>query len=619
MCNAVSDKHGSQFAEQSVYISHSAPADADVVLGKPWFDPDDGKFYICTSLGPIVWTEFVAAGAASDISIQNIATAAAINVEDFINTANSTGLISGGVASDGGSGTIDITAGEIYIRATDSNIGELWSAEFAAVTGQALTDNSLNFIWAEYNSGAPQISVSTTPRSDVHRNVILAVVYREGTDVHISNVHIQSSQVHQLLAKRLVFVDAYSRQSGSVTAEAGTRNITVTAGAWWLALLEVATSALDTSSAGRFSYWHQNGGTWTEVATQAAIDNAQYNDTTSGLAALGNNKYGVHWVYLSPESDNYHVVYGVGSYSLTEAEEALAPGTLPPWFNSFHITLIAKIVIKKDASVFISVQNPFDVQFGQAVAENHDDLGNLAWTGSGHTGTATRVAGFEGAGAAAEYTLSGSGTELALTNSPTLVTPALGTPASGVMTNMTGLVNAGVDGAAAIVGSKIVAATSSARGTAELAIASEVSAGTDTGRVITPDALAGSDVMGGRSVQVVAFDFGTSVTTGDGKFYFLVDPRIAGMNIVDVRARNITAGVTGQMDIQLRNVTQSGADILSTKLTIATGAVLDDGNAAISGTEDDLTLDDLIAVDVDAIHSGTAAKGLIIAIGCRLP
>jgi hypothetical protein len=41
--------------------------------------------------------------------------------------------------------------------------------------------------------------------------------------------------------------------------------------------------------------------------------------------------------------------------------------------------------------------------------------------------------------------------------SPTLVTPALGTPASGVMTNMTGLVNAGITASAAIAYSKLAA------------------------------------------------------------------------------------------------------------------------------------------------------------------
>jgi hypothetical protein len=51
-----------------------------------------------------------------------------------------------------------------------------------------------------------------------------------------------------------------------------------------------------------------------------------------------------------------------------------------------------------------------------------------------------------------------SGTGLAVFNtSPTLVTPALGTPASGDMSNMSGLVNAGVGASAAIAYSKLAA------------------------------------------------------------------------------------------------------------------------------------------------------------------
>lgn len=180
------------------------------------------------------------------------------------------------------------------------------------------------------------------------------------------------------------------------------------------------------------------------------------------------------------------------------------------------------------------------------------------------------------------------------------------------------IVDADVKSDAAISGSKLQASGLTNSGAVELATTAETTTGTDATRALTPDGLAGSDVMGGRTVQVVAFDFGTDVTTGDGKFYFLVDARLAGMNIVDVRSHNVVAGVTGQCDVQLRNVT-AAQDILSTKLVIATTAILDDGNAVIDTAQDDLTLDDRIAIDVDAIHSGTAPKGLIVVIGCRLP
>ncbi len=162
-------------------------------------------------------------------------------------------------------------------------------------------------------------------------------------------------------------------------------------------------------------------------------------------------------------------------------------------------------------------------------------------------------------------------------------------------------------------------ASLTAEGVVELATAAEITTGTDTGRAISPDAFAGSE-PGERAVQIHVIDSTTEVTTGDGKAYFHVDSRLAGMNLVDVHGEAITAGTTGTMDIQLRNVTQS-ADILSTKLTFdstESGTDTAATPAVISGTEDDMTENDVIAVDVDAVQT-TKAKGLIITMGFRLP
>ena len=151
------------------------------------------------------------------------------------------------------------------------------------------------------------------------------------------------------------------------------------------------------------------------------------------------------------------------------------------------------------------------------------------------------------------------------------------------------------------------------------ASAAETTTGTDDASFVTPDALAGS-IHGKKTVQITVVDYVTDVATGDGKAYFHVSPALAGYNIVDVHAEVITAGTTGTTDIQLRNVTQT-ADILSTKLTIDSGETGSDTAATaavIDAAEDDLTLNDLIAVDVDAV-STTAPQGLIVTIDCQLP
>jgi len=123
-----------------------------------------------------------------------------------------------------------------------------------------------------------------------------------------------------------------------------------------------------------------------------------------------------------------------------------------------------------------------------------------------------------------------------------------------------------------------------------------------------------------RGIQMVLFDFTTDVATGDGKFFFHIDPSLDGNDLIDVHAEVITAGTTGTTDIQINNVTQA-ADMLSTKLTIdsaETGSDTAATPAVIDTANDDVAENDLIRIDVDAI-STTAPKGLIITLGFRTP
>tara|TARA_B100000749_G_scaffold280852_1_gene279283 strand:- start:97 stop:1332 length:1236 start_codon:yes stop_codon:yes gene_type:complete len=128
------------------------------------------------------------------------------------------------------------------------------------------------------------------------------------------------------------------------------------------------------------------------------------------------------------------------------------------------------------------------------------------------------------------------------------------------------------------------------------------------------------DGAGIRYIQMFAFDAGTDCETGNGASYVHVPAAYAGMNLVEVHAEAITAGTTGTMDIQIHNVTQT-ADMLSTKITLdstesgsdtaATPAVIDTSN-------DDVAVNDMLRIDVDAVQT-TAAKGLLVTMGFRLP
>ncbi len=156
-------------------------------------------------------------------------------------------------------------------------------------------------------------------------------------------------------------------------------------------------------------------------------------------------------------------------------------------------------------------------------------------------------------------------------------------------------------------------------GTVELATGTEVDAGTDATRAISPDRLAGS-YAGTKTVQVEVFGPNNSVFTGDGKKYFHIPANMTGMDLVSVHAQVVTAGTTGTTDIQIHNVTDT-ADMLSTVITIdstETGSDTAATPAVIDTANDDVATNDLLRIDVDAV-STTAPKGLIITLEFRLP
>jgi hypothetical protein len=104
----------------------------------------------------------------------------------------------------------------------------------------------------------------------------------------------------------------------------------------------------------------------------------------------------------------------------------------------------------------------------------------------------------------------------------------------------------------------------------------------------------------------------TNTATGDAQAVYKIPARYNGLNLTGVAAWVGTTGTTGTTDIQVRNITDS-QDMLSTKMTIDSTerSTLTAATPAVINTSyDDVATDDFIAIDVDAVHSGTPAKGL---------
>lgn len=376
----------------------------------------------------------VASGTGKNLVVERIAGSTYSTVQHIQDLFHSTGWTSGGTISDAGSGVITVTSGTGLIRATDSDVATIYFTDFPASSpaNVTLTDQVDNYIYVEYNAGSPRIIATTSIRTDYNTNFRIGNVYRNGTTLHINQTDKMAVSDHA--GKMIRFnqeVMPYAHVSGASISETGTRNFALTAGSFWMGLVKFSTASFDSAVASTFTYYYRAVSGWTAVTSQTQINNTQYDNGTGTLATLSNNKYGVHWVYLSADNHVY-VVYGQGDYTLVQAQDATAPASLPVEITS-HGFIAGKIIILKSASTFTSVESAFNTTFMGSVAVNHNDLGGL------QGGTANEYYHLT----SAEYTGTGTGNFVKAT-SPTLVTPLLGTPTSGTLTNCTGLPIAGL-------------------------------------------------------------------------------------------------------------------------------------------------------------------------------
>ena len=160
-----------------------------------------------------------------------------------------------------------------------------------------------------------------------------------------------------------------------------------------------------------------------------------------------------------------------------------------------------------------------------------------------------------------------------------------------------------------------------------LATIAETDTGTDTGRAVTPDGLAGSN-YGERVIGILVSDpGGDALTTGDTKAMVRIPSSMTGFSLVEANACVTTVSSSGAVTIQVAKSSRSSAtaraasvDMLSTPITIDVSEFdsLDAaGEAVKSDGSEDVVTGDQIRIDVDA--AGTGVKGLFVELTFQLP
>jgi hypothetical protein len=298
------------------------------------------------------------------------------------------GRLYGGEIINNGDGTVHINAGCGIVKTVDGQIEEIPTSYDSAaisknkyicwdtITSLTLTDNAYNYI---YYDGAEDTIKATTNFYSIsfYRDFTLGRAYRGNGDITVrlcgTNLWNFDRRV-QLFGEEVFPV---IRGTGLILADAGTRNISISAGVLWAELVnrfsvDAFNSTLATDS---FTYWWYDGVSgYNSAPDSSQIDNFYYNNSGT-LTELTNNRYSVHWVYVVHDG-SVHIVYGTGDYSLANAQLTNPPSQIPGLLNAYA-SLIGRIIIQKNSPTITEISSAFAKIFSSSAVTNHNDLGGL--------------------------------------------------------------------------------------------------------------------------------------------------------------------------------------------------------------------------------------------------
>lgn len=317
----------------------------------------------------------------TDVELNESDSASYNDVQDFVNTQSSRSKISGGDATNTGSGvTCTISEGTGMIRTGDTYISPLVFFDWDANASVPMTDNSINYVYINYNNGTPVVVVNTDQTNLIKQTyLLLAVIWRDDAELHIINVDPESAGGIKRAAIHHGEEVGAHRVSGLLVSNSGTQRVAVSQGVIYAGLTRIVgfPGGFDSNNGHRFKtmYTSNSGTSWTETSNVQDFPDEQYNNITSGLVNLGTAKYGILWVYVTFDGDSLYMQYGQGNYNQAQATAASPPSVIFPEMAGFGI-LIAKLVFQKGAGTF-TTYTPWETVFSASLATDHGNLAGL--------------------------------------------------------------------------------------------------------------------------------------------------------------------------------------------------------------------------------------------------
>ena len=299
------------------------------------------------------------------------------------------GIIDFPTIINNGDGTITLSGGS-YNFYSDST-GSVPLKKYSGIS-QTLTlvDGANNYVCAYASNNAMTYILASRASINYRDTLPVYTVFRNGTSLEPVAWGTYAKGLASLLLKRQNRTSRFTRESGLMISESTGRIINLTSGVVWFSVNELPLDAV-TSSADDVYQCINTNGTWAYTKV-TQYNNTQYNNLTTGLATLDNNKYNVTWVYRDVKTDakKLFLVLGTASYTLSDAQASAIPA-IPAMLDT-QCMLVGRIICKKDATSATSIESAFTLSFSGGGGATEAVNISIADTGNYYTGSDVETA-----------------------------------------------------------------------------------------------------------------------------------------------------------------------------------------------------------------------------------
>ena len=291
-------------------------------------------------------------------------------------------ILTGGVLSDGtNAGTVKVSALTALIRATDAATGVLQYITLAEQDNKTLAAANTTYHVILTLAG-PAISVQAASANGTTEIGIGTVMKDAANNMHWNNLGMRLQNGVAKLHTRAATLRSTELCCGCAIGDLTNLNFSIASGRVYHGInpLTPFVAGAYSSLTDKFVAIYgdtANGFTYSAIpAAETDIDNLQYYDGAGALATALTNQYLCHYVYLHPDDEHVYVMYGTTHGKLAEAEQAQPSSDLPIELSDFSV-LLGKIIIKKSATSFTTIQMVTTYRFSGTAVADHNALANL--------------------------------------------------------------------------------------------------------------------------------------------------------------------------------------------------------------------------------------------------